>query len=560
MKRLLHIWLSLCLLTGCQQQAVLPPQLEEAASLLYTAPDSAWQLLGEVNAEELTGSEKAAYALLLARATNKAHRSLVPCDSLIDLALRYYNKESREQAVALLYKARLESEVGHDEEAIRHLQQALLVLENYPEDRETRRIALSSLGELYHSHKHYDEGIKAYRQVMPLVDTPRDSAITLKSIGSYFAMMEQRDSTFFYNREALRMAMQTGDSSLIANYLHSLALTHQLFEAADSALAYERKAIQMAPSMEPKGRFYYLLGALLYEEDYSLDSIIGYMEQAAADTTFDGRFMTLCTLSDLEQERDNYEAAVGYLEQYADYVDSLYTDERQVDVQQLAYDYNTRLQVQRTEAKEKQRRTVLIACGVGLLLLLTMVYLHQYHRKRKEQLRTQLQLSSALDKMEMTQGLLRDSRQEMAQLRRMQLEGRAENEQLKQMLSHLADQTASLQKQALHLCNHAFQQTESYQRIMTLAGQKEEKKEPILPYLKPKELEKIQQEVRGIYADYIEELQQQYDKLDEQDILYLCLAEALPDTRSIAIGMGVGSLNNVHQRKSRLKKKVCVSS
>ena len=66
----------------------------------------------------------------------------------------------------------------------------------------------------------------------------------------------------------------------------------------------------------------------------------------------------------------------------------------------------------------------------------------------------------------------------------------------------------------------------------------------------------MHQDVIGIYADYIEELQSQYEKLDDQDILYLCLSEALPDTRSVAIGMGVGSLNNVHQRKSRLKKKV----
>ena len=143
----------------------------------------------------------------------------------------------------------------------------------------------------------------------------------------------------------------------------------------------------------------------------------------------------------------------------------------------------------------------------------------------------------------------------MTQLRQMQLEGRAENEQLKQMLTHLTEQTANLQKQALHLCNHAFRQTESYMRITSLAEQKEEKKEQILPYLKSKELEQVQKEVQGIYADYIEELQRQYEKLDEQDILYLCLSEALPDTRAVAIGMGVGNINNVHQRKSRLKKK-----
>ena len=545
---------TLCCFTACHQTEE-SAVFKQAESLLYTAPDSARKLLITLpEAKSLSGSSKARFALLLARATDKSHQSLIPCDTLLNFALDFYKGKSRERAVALLYKACLEDEVERSEEAITHLQEALLILENYPEDRETRRIALSLLGDLYYNHKHYDESIKTYRELMKVMDAPLDSALTLKDIGSYFAMTEQQDSAFYYNRKALETARLTGDSALIANYLHSMALTHQLFEAPDSAIYYEREALKMAPREEPKGRFYYLLGALLYDQDANLDSIIDYMSQAAADTTYDGRFMTLRTLSDLEQERENYEGAVGYLEQYADYVDSLYTNERKVDVQQLAYDYNTRLQVQQTQAREKQKRFVLFMVSMAVIFLLTLYYLHKYHRKRKEQLRTQMQLNSALEKMEMTQTLLRDSRQEMTQLRQMQLEGRAENEQLKQMLSHLASQTASLQKQASHLCNHAFQQTESYQRIMALAAHKEEK-EQILPYLKAKELERVHEEVQGIYADYIEELQSQYEKLDEQDILYLCLSEALPDTRSVAIGMGVGSLNNVHQRKSRLKHK-----
>lgn len=545
---------TLCCFTACHQTEE-SAVFKQAESLLYTAPDSARKLLITLpEAKSLSGSSKARFALLLARATDKSHQSLIPCDTLLNFALDFYKGKSRERAVALLYKACLEDEVERSEEAITHLQEALLILENYPEDRETRRIALSLLGDLYYNHKHYDESIKTYRELMKVMDAPLDSALTLKDIGSYFAMTEQQDSAFYYNRKALETARLTGDSALIANYLHSMALTHQLFESPDSAIYYEREALKTAPADEPKGRFYYLLGALLYDQDANLDSIIDYMAKAAADTTYDGRFMTLRTLSDLEQERENYEGAVGYLEQYADYVDSLYTNERKVDVQQLAYDYNTRLQVQQTQAREKQLRFLLMLACVTVIFILTLFYLHKYHRKRKEQLRTQMQLNSALEKMEMTQTLLRDSRQEMTQLRQMQLEGRAENEQLKQMLSHLASQTASLQKQALHLCNHAFQQTESYQRIMALAAHKEEK-EQILPYLKAKELERVHEEVLGIYADYIEELQSQYEKLDEQDILYLCLSEALPDTRAVAIGMGVGSLNNVHQRKSRLKRK-----
>ena len=556
MRTILHIILAFCLLTACQK-AEEPAAFKQAEGQLYTAPDSARQLLTTLpDADKLQGEAKARYALLLARATDKSRHSLIPCDTLLNFALTYYDK-GKERAVALLYNAILESEVGRDEEAIQHLQEALLILDRYPQERETRRIALSTLGDLYYNHKHYDESLSTYRTLMQVLDTPLDSALTLKDIGSYYAMTEQQDSAFWYNRRALELARQTGDSALIANYLHSMALTHHLFEQPDSAMLYEREAIGMAPTDEPMGRFYYLLGALMYDKDASLDSIIGYMQEAAADTTYDGRFMTLRTLSDLEQERKNYEGAVGYLEQYADYVDSLYTNERKVDVQQLAYDYNTRLQVQAEKARGERLRLIYMGMGISIILLLSLIYLHKYHQKRKEQLRTQMNLDHALSKIEMTQALMTENRKELTALRQMQLEGKAENEQLRQFIGHLSEQTKSLQKQALHLCNHAFQQTESYRRIMELAEKnKEEKEEALLPNLKQKERETLIHEVQGIYADYIEEQKRQYESLDDMDILYLCLSEVLPNTRAIAIGMGVGYINYVHQRKSRLKKKM----
>ena len=225
MKRLIYLFITFCFLAACHQ-AEEPAAFEQAESLLYTAPDSARLLLTSLtNADKLEGSAKARYALLLARATDKAHLSLIPCDTLLNYALDFYKGKSRERAVALLYKACLEDEVERSEEAITHLQEALLILENYPEDKETRRIALSLLGDLYYDHKHYDESIKTYKELMKVVDTPLNSAIALKDIGSYFAMTEQQDSAFYYNRKALNTAIQTGDSSLIANYLHSMALS-----------------------------------------------------------------------------------------------------------------------------------------------------------------------------------------------------------------------------------------------------------------------------------------------------------------------------------------------
>ena len=95
----------------------LPPDgqtealLSNADSLLTANPDSALRLLEALPVTtELTRREAARYALLLAQATDKCEKPLPPCDSLLDVALDYYDDDERERAVALLYKGRLEAD------------------------------------------------------------------------------------------------------------------------------------------------------------------------------------------------------------------------------------------------------------------------------------------------------------------------------------------------------------------------------------------------------------------------------------------------------------------
>ena len=70
--------------------------LNNADSLLTANPDSALRLLEALPATtELTRRESARYALLLAQATDKCEKPLLPCDSLLDVALDYYDDDER---------------------------------------------------------------------------------------------------------------------------------------------------------------------------------------------------------------------------------------------------------------------------------------------------------------------------------------------------------------------------------------------------------------------------------------------------------------------------------
>lgn len=521
---LFTISLCLTLLMGCRHTP-FPSAFSEAERLMYVAPDSAFHLLDALPHTQYSEAVAARYALLLTRAADKSGRSLLPYDSLLNIALRHYPAQSEYRAWALLYKACMEDEVNHSDEAIRHLQEALLILEQYPEERETKRISLGLLGDLYYQHKHYDESLKAQQQLLSYCTSVRDSALAFKDIGSAYAMKNERDSAFHYNHLALQYAQLACDTALIANYLHSLALTHHLFSQPDSALLYAQQALATAPASEPKGRFHYTIGSLLDEQRASPDSIVLHMQRAAADTTYDGRFMTSLILSDLAEQKGDYETSIDHLYNYIDHLDSLYTAERSVDVQQLVYEYDTRLRLQAAEAQARQTRLMLIGGAVIIIGLLTICYLVYSEKKQRQ---------------------LREAQQQAAQ-------AEANVSMLKLALSNREEALQELRLNTLHLAQGRFAQSELYQKLCQLS--EKEGKQP-MPVLSHADRERLHSEVFELFADYIQEMRESSPSLTDTDLFYLCLQESGLNNRAIAIGMGYSDLSGVRQVKKRVKEKL----
>lgn len=101
----------LCL--SCTSRRTDHPALQQAGYLMEERPDSAFSLLKSISS--LTGmipEDKAHYALLLAEAADKSGHSLLPCDSLLNLALHIYDEDAKEHAIALLYKGKVQQEMG----------------------------------------------------------------------------------------------------------------------------------------------------------------------------------------------------------------------------------------------------------------------------------------------------------------------------------------------------------------------------------------------------------------------------------------------------------------
>ena len=528
--------------------------LHQADSLLLVQPDSALALLERIPHERgaLSRKNAARYALLWAQATDKCFQSLLPCDSLLDVALRYYKDANPNRALALLYKGRLEDEVGRPDEAVRLLQEAHIIMKAYPEDMETRRHILSSLGNIYSFSANYEASIPLYRELYDCCVTDVDKAIALDNIASYYSVKELQDSTFIIQRKALAYAFASKDSFMIAVNLLSMSLNYDdFFEDSDSALHYARLALQWSPTDRPKGNYYYNIGSLLAEDKTRQDSALFYLHKSQMDSTFQGRFLCFLDMADIAENQKNYQASNRYLRQYIAYADSLIFSEQSTPISRLIHEYQTKIRVR--EEQLRGQRIWWGSMGVGAVLLLGIIgaFLYRLNKKKREQQYYRQQLRQTREKMRILQTTIDNNEVVLSLLRQ-------EQRQKNQEIGKLEETICNFQKEKSALQAWTFAQSAVYKKVQSLrkrwvGGSKEQK---VLNHV---EQQKLREVVQSIYGDQIQEWKECYPRLTEDDILLLCLQEADFDSQSIAICFGYGDTHAINQRKLRNKERMKAS-
>lgn len=120
LNRLLFIscfFLCFLIFASCSKSGQVNQRLFRAETLMASSPDSSYFILQEIPLKQLSETEQIYYGLLLAEALDKNNLSLLPCDSLINEAVRYYNG-GMNYAKALMYKERIQRQMGMSKEAI----------------------------------------------------------------------------------------------------------------------------------------------------------------------------------------------------------------------------------------------------------------------------------------------------------------------------------------------------------------------------------------------------------------------------------------------------------
>lgn len=553
----LFILLGAFIICGCSSGEQTKKIFLQAESLLDEHPDSALHLLQTFPAtQELSRKETARYALLLARATDKCEESLLPCDSLLNIALEYYDDDEKERAVALLYKGRVEIEMNSSKEAIAHLQEGLMILKEFPKEIEIKRHTLSSLGDLYFDARYYNEAVKMYREQYKYCDTDKDKSIALNDISSYYCTLFDKDSTLLTQHQALDYAFASGDSSMISISEANLSINYEEFEELDSALYHARNSMKWFPEGKIPSKYYGILGSLLLEKGENLDSAIYYLNKHIEDPSdISGKASTLLSLYDAEKERGNYKEASAYLEKHIEILDSLFSTEKSTEIQQLINKYNIKMHVREEQIKEQRRLYFIIGGFILGCLLIILFYQYRINKRKAIQLMYQQTLEQTQYKIASMQTTIKDNQSIISLLHKERniLEQSHENK-----IKEIQERELIIKKitQEKHkLVNWLFTQSNIYKKIIALSNQKVADKKD-MKVLSDSDFKTLRNTIFDIYTDYISCIQNKYPKLSEEDILYLCLKEAKFTSQTIALCFGHSNTHPINQRKLRMKERM----
>lgn len=540
---------ALCSLFSCKQSSPRIKLLVHADSLLELAPDTALSYLRSLSLENFSKEEKAYYGLLLTSAMDKNYLSLLPCDSLVDAALDYYDEGAGyNRARALFYKERIQFTMKMSEEAMANCFEALKELNGHNDKEIKLKSKLyEDLGDWYIEQMIDDKALEMYRLSYyndSLINNQEYMVYSLREIARVYACMFKPDSAVYFLKKALSIMPESNDSLIISNIYHDLSY---ITNNNDTALFYARIAIENLPQHAESSSFFNSLGELYYNA-HNLDSAEFYLMEALKHGDINDRTLASKSLADIANEKGDYKLATNYYLNYVDLMDSLFDANQASNIERLAYKYEAEVDSFKKE-KRMQQLILLIILGFVLVTFIGIICIQIVIRKRKiAQLIYEKESIHLKDKLTIMQSNIKRAEAEIELLQQVQSENKEIIQEKEKLVNKMIEEKAELR-------NYIFSKTPIYHLILKLSKQERDNKKEIR-VLTLKEQTTLRKTIFEIYAEHVEYLHSTYTKLNEDDYLYCCLRLCKFDDYTIAYCFGNMNKQIVVQRRFRLKEKM----
>jgi len=366
----------LCTITSCTREDNISATLDRAEMFMQEQPDSALVLLKGIDADGLkTEVQKARYALLYTQALEKNDLP-IPGDSLINTAVRYYERgdNAHYKGLAYLYRG----------VAYKQMDSIALAFNSYARaaeevDRErdgyTYGLTQSYMGVLYSEQSQNESALDFYRNAIVAFEDAghwQNVYYCMGKLGDLFYLSDMADSAAYYYSSANKMAAERNDTSYI--YYMDIARAMLMRKHRDYAGS---KSLLLEIANKHNGgaipeKCYSDLG-YSYLGLRQLDSARYYVQLALQNPALSAAEYTwnLSLIQEIARQERDWEEAFGHLMQYVRAKDSIWQVRYKQDVRNIETNYLKKsAEYERYILGRKNLMYVLLSAVLFLLLII----------------------------------------------------------------------------------------------------------------------------------------------------------------------------------------------
>lgn len=371
------------LLTACTETTGYNTTLVQADSLMNLHPDSALNMLESISTDSLkTKADRAYHALLLTQARDKNY-IVQTDDSLIQVAVRYYDTHENAplQARAYYCWGSLYRDRNDYSQAIDKYTIALSHINGRSENAELKASLYSNLGYLYYTQGLSTEADSIYQRAELLAKSQKDTASLCYTLSQRGMISLEQGKTYYPKAEqqmqqALSIGKAFSDSTILVPIYHSLSMLYSLMPKPGQALLYARLNYSGLKDTQHCYRTFLLLGNAYFINGQYDSAGIFLQKILKAERYYDTKADACMRLSEIAQKKGDMETSILLERKRTMYQDSAQINQQGHDI------LNTVIAHERNNSNTISKRSTYILCTVSTIFLaISFVCIFHFRKK-----------------------------------------------------------------------------------------------------------------------------------------------------------------------------------
>lgn len=371
------------LLTACTETTGYNTTLVQADSLMNLHPDSALNMLESISTDSLkTKADRAYHALLLTQARDKNY-IVQTDDSLIQVAVRYYDTHENAplQARAYYCWGSLYRDRNDYSQAIDKYTIALSHINGRSENAELKASLYSNLGYMYYTQGLSTEADSIYQRAELLAKSQKDTASLCYTLSQRGMISLEQGKTYYPKAEqqmqqALSIGKAFSDSTILVPIYHSLSMLYSLMPKPGQALLYARLNYSGLKDTQHCYRTFLLLGNAYFINGQYDSAGIFLQKILKAERYYDTKADACMRLSEIAQKKGDMETSILLERKRTMYQDSAQINQQGHDI------LNTVIAHERNNSNTISKRSTYILCTVSTIFLAISFVCIFYFRKK----------------------------------------------------------------------------------------------------------------------------------------------------------------------------------